>query len=145
MVERFLQWRLPENFNPDGGISFKKMFNENTPHPMKYEPVGTNLFDYTQAKEMIRYLLEGLPDATESSQRSYDQGFTEGRRTGNIQLAEQVAQLRQERDADRLAEQIYALAEKVIISEEPLHFVRKDPLPSQIAAVIRGEVKDGKR
>ena len=58
MVERFLQWKLPENFNPDCGISFKKMFNENTPHPMKHEPVGTNLFDADQVEAMIRYILE---------------------------------------------------------------------------------------
>ena len=63
MVERFLQWKLPENFNPDGGISFKKMFNEHTDHPMKHEPVGTNLFDYTQAEQMVRYIVDGLPSA----------------------------------------------------------------------------------
>jgi hypothetical protein len=58
MVDRFLAWKLPENFNPDCGISFKKDFNENTPHPMKHEPTGTNLFDASQAEEMIRYMLE---------------------------------------------------------------------------------------
>jgi len=61
MVERFLMWRLPENFNPDGGISFKPTFNEHTPHPMKSEPVGTNLFDYTQAEAMVRYMIDGMP------------------------------------------------------------------------------------
>ena len=30
MVDRFLQWRLPENFSPVAGISFKKTFNENS-------------------------------------------------------------------------------------------------------------------
>jgi hypothetical protein len=63
MVERFLRWRLPENFNPDGGISFKPMFNEHTAHPMKAEPVGTNLFDFTQAEGMIRYMVEGMEPA----------------------------------------------------------------------------------
>jgi len=61
MVNRFLAWRLPENFNPDGGISFKQMRNENTPYPAKNEPVGTNLLDMTQAEEMIRYLVDGMP------------------------------------------------------------------------------------
>lgn len=61
MTERFLGWRLPENFNPDCGISFKRDFNEHTDHPMKHEPVGTNLLDYTQARDMVRYLVEGLP------------------------------------------------------------------------------------
>ena len=61
MVIRFLCWRLPESFNPDGGISFEKTYNENTPWPMTHEPVGTNLFDYTQAEAMVRFMLEGLP------------------------------------------------------------------------------------
>lgn len=61
MVDRFLEWRLPENFNPDAGISFKPHFNEHTAHPMNHEPTGTNLFDATQAKEMVRYLLDGMP------------------------------------------------------------------------------------
>ena len=62
MVDRFLRWRLPEHFNPDGGISFQRTFNENSPFgPMKHEPVGTNLFDATQADAMVRHMLEGLP------------------------------------------------------------------------------------
>lgn len=61
MVDRFLSWRLPENFSPDAGISFKAEFNENTPWPMKHEPVGTNLFDATQARAMVLHMLEGLP------------------------------------------------------------------------------------
>jgi hypothetical protein len=63
MVNRFLMWRLPENFNPDAGISFKPVYNEHTAWPMKHEPVGTNLFDATQAEAMIRYLIEGMPEA----------------------------------------------------------------------------------
>jgi hypothetical protein len=31
MVDRFLGWRLPENFNPDGGISFTRIGNEHRP------------------------------------------------------------------------------------------------------------------
>lgn len=61
MVERFLGWKLPENFNPDGGVSFKKIRNEHTAYPAKNEPVGTNLFDAVQAEEMVRYLVDGLP------------------------------------------------------------------------------------
>lgn len=65
MVDRFLGWKLPENFNPDGGVSFpKKMFNEHTtPHPMKYEPIGTNLLDAEQATAMVRHMIEGMPQA----------------------------------------------------------------------------------
>lgn len=60
MVARFLSWRLPENFRPDAGISFKATFNEKTPHPMRHEPMGTNLFDATQAEAMVRHMVEGL-------------------------------------------------------------------------------------
>lgn len=81
LVNRFLGWRLPENFNPDDGISFKRMFNEHTAHPMKHEPTGTNLFDATQATEMVRHILNGMPDHAPSIPRrivqistSYDQG-----------------------------------------------------------------------
>lgn len=61
MVSRFLSWKLPEHFNPDGGISFERDYNQNTPYPAKHEPVGTNLFDATQATAMVRYMLDGLP------------------------------------------------------------------------------------
>jgi hypothetical protein len=61
MVSRFLMWKLPENFTPDAGISFKADFNEGTDWPMKHEPSGTNLFDVGQADAMIRYLVDGLP------------------------------------------------------------------------------------
>lgn len=57
MVSRFLTWKLPADFSPDGGISFKPFFNENTPHPMKAVPVGTNLFTATQAEAMIRHMV----------------------------------------------------------------------------------------
>ena len=61
MVDRFLCWDLPENFNPDAGISFKPTFNEHTPHPMRHEPSGTNLFDATQAEAMVRFMVKGMP------------------------------------------------------------------------------------
>lgn len=57
MVDRFLGWRLPEEFSPDAGISFKAEYNENTECPMKHEPVGTNLFNAEQAEQMVRYML----------------------------------------------------------------------------------------
>ena len=53
-----------------GGISFKPTFND-TPEtmralglkePMKSDPSGTNLFDAMQAEEMVRHMLEGLPE-----------------------------------------------------------------------------------
>jgi hypothetical protein len=64
MVNRFLQWKLPETFNPDGGISFKREFNEHTAYPMKHEPSGTNLLDAVQAEAMVRHMIEGMPDVS---------------------------------------------------------------------------------
>lgn len=63
MTERFLGWKLPKNFRPDAGISFKPTFNDHLPQPMRHEPTGTNLFDYAQAKAMVEYMLEGLPES----------------------------------------------------------------------------------
>lgn len=66
MVNRFLAWRLPKNFNPDDGISFEPEFNveynakQGRP-PQRREPRGTNLFDATQAEAMVRHLVDGLP------------------------------------------------------------------------------------
>lgn len=65
MVNRFLGWKLPANFHPDAGISFKAAFNEHTAHPMKHEPSGTNLFDADQATAMVRYMIDGLAHAEE--------------------------------------------------------------------------------
>lgn len=60
MVDRFLMWKLPGDFSPDGGVTFTKTFNENTPYPAKHEPVGTNLLTATQAEQMVRHMTEGL-------------------------------------------------------------------------------------
>jgi hypothetical protein len=57
MVNRFLGWKLPENFNPDAGISYTRP-NYPASHP---GPIGTNLFDAMQADAMVRYMLEGAP------------------------------------------------------------------------------------
>ncbi|MDE2105307.1 MAG: hypothetical protein KGL39_49230, partial [Patescibacteria group bacterium] len=56
MVDRFLGWKLPGDFNPDGGISFSQYGNVNTPYQYKREPTGTNLFDAAQAEAMIRFM-----------------------------------------------------------------------------------------
>lgn len=65
MVDRFLQWKLPADFNPDGGISFEPEYNKEymARHgrpPMKHEPVGTNLLTAEQAEKMVRFMLEPL-------------------------------------------------------------------------------------
>ncbi len=54
MVENFLRWRLPKDFNPDGGIEYKdKKFV--CPSAL----TGTNLFTYEQAREMVDFMLTG--------------------------------------------------------------------------------------
>ena len=61
MVEQFLRWKLPEPWRPDGGISFQPTYQGVGGTTMKREPIGTNLFDYTQAKAMVLHMLDGLP------------------------------------------------------------------------------------
>lgn len=61
MAERFLSWKLPEGFNPDGGVSFDPVGNAGTQYEYRRQPIGTNLLDYMQAKEMVQHMLEGLP------------------------------------------------------------------------------------
>jgi len=48
-VDRFLGWKLPDDFSPDGGISFKKG---------PFDTIGTNLFTAQQAQEMFEYVLD---------------------------------------------------------------------------------------
>jgi hypothetical protein len=60
MVNRFLCWKLPQPWHPDGGITFTPVSNTGTDYEYKHEPVGTNLFDYTQAEAMVRHMLEGI-------------------------------------------------------------------------------------
>ena len=52
MVERFLTWKLPDDFYPDGGITFKPL-----PIPPHTWPTGTNLLHAGQAEQMIRHIL----------------------------------------------------------------------------------------
>jgi hypothetical protein len=61
MVNRFLAWKLPADFHPDNGISFKR--ESDYDHPQfgraKYEPIGTNLLTADQAKAMFAHCVEG--------------------------------------------------------------------------------------
>lgn len=65
MAERFLAWKLPDNFHPDAGITFTPEYNveynatQGKP-PSRHEPTGTNLFNYTQAEAMVRHMIEGI-------------------------------------------------------------------------------------
>ena len=64
-AEKFLCWKLPENFSPDCGISFKSESDFNHPEfgRHKFEPVGTNLFNFEQAKAMMAFCLDELLDS----------------------------------------------------------------------------------
>jgi hypothetical protein len=54
IVGRFLSWKLPSDFSPDSGISFKP-WSDNPIH----HPTGTNLLNADQAKAMFGYVLAG--------------------------------------------------------------------------------------
>lgn len=73
MVERFLAWRLPANFNPDNGIGVER---PNYGPNVQWEPLGTNLFDYTQAEAMVRHMLEGLPPLDHNDRLARRMGAT---------------------------------------------------------------------
>jgi hypothetical protein len=67
MVDRFLMWKLPADFAPDAGISYKR-----PNYDQSWSPVGTNLLDATQAEAMVRHMVEGLaesPSAAEAVKR----------------------------------------------------------------------------
>lgn len=57
MVDRFLGWRLPADFSPDGGIIFS-----HTSGGHANAPTGTNLFTAAQAEAMVRYMMEVAHD-----------------------------------------------------------------------------------
>jgi hypothetical protein len=51
MVTRFLTWKLPETFCPDGYIGFNREGAENA------WPTGTNLFSAPEVKAMLRHMV----------------------------------------------------------------------------------------
>jgi len=53
MVNRFLSWKLPADFNPDGGVSKRE----------GAMPVGTNLLTAVQARAMLEHVLGVAPAA----------------------------------------------------------------------------------
>ena len=66
MVQRFLSWKLPEDFRPDAGIRFDPYFNvafnaKRGLPPQKHEPVGTNLLNAEQARQMLEHVLADAP------------------------------------------------------------------------------------
>lgn len=53
MVNKFLGWKLPDDFSPDCSISFREklIFGNHI-----FKPTGTNLFTATQAKAMFEFV-----------------------------------------------------------------------------------------
>jgi hypothetical protein len=64
MVDRFLGWRLPEPWNPDGGVSYTRPNYAHAPAPHDW-PVGTNLLDAAQAEAMVRHMIAEMPAASD--------------------------------------------------------------------------------
>jgi hypothetical protein len=57
MIERFLCWRLPDDFAPDAGISFDPKHEHDSP----FWPTGTNLLHAGQVKEMLLHVISDAP------------------------------------------------------------------------------------
>lgn len=150
MVDRFLCWKLPEDFNPDGGISFKKTFNDHLPQPQKHEPVGTNLFSADQATAMVRYLVEDASQGGSSDQSEAADGPSETILKGAAiadtafgRLTEECAELRaqvkrQWKPSDKeLAE--WALE----CSDAALEVVRDEAFLPKSAPALRSSLSSG--
>jgi hypothetical protein len=74
MVDRFLSWKLPKDFSPDSGISFKptKPY-EGDEYGNSWWPVGTNLLSADQARAMVVHMLQGIiPPECASSEEQGD-------------------------------------------------------------------------
>ena len=68
MVNRFLAWRLPDDFHPDGGVKFER---PPYPFPAPQWPSGTNLLTAAQAKDMLTHVLgDVLAEAAKSERRA---------------------------------------------------------------------------
>jgi len=70
MADKFLGWKLPEGFWPDGGVSFARTCNswidgefvKDAPRQPQDWPIGTNLLSAEQAEQMFNYC---FPDVVE--------------------------------------------------------------------------------
>lgn len=86
MVDRFLIWKLPDDFSPDGGIHFDRVSNSGTPHAYRHEPVGTNLFTATQATKMVEHMVADMPaDLLPYQQRVIDERDELAARLGKLE------------------------------------------------------------
>lgn len=75
MVDRFLGWKLPEDFGPDSYITFDREKAKQNPN---FWPVGTNLFTAGQARQMVEHMLaDVMPEGydTEAEGDAYMDGY----------------------------------------------------------------------
>lgn len=161
MVNKFLAWKLPQDFAPDAGISFDKW-------PTDFDklgwPTGTNIFTADQARAMIEHMMTVMaPDrfATEEEGEAYFHGYFDGhneatpktladglvdRRVRQLEIAMNLkteAQYRQELanawqliDAERSATRL--MREKLQATNSAAH-----SLAAQLCAVAEVAEKDG--
>ena len=95
VVNRFLCWKLPQDFYPDCGITFQR--EGPYEHPVygriKYEPTGTNLLHAGQAKAMFEHCLQGLwPEQRIADLENEVNHLRAALRTANSFLAEKGAE-----------------------------------------------------
>lgn len=62
MVDRFLSWKLPQNFHPDSFISFDREKHDAWGGYPNSWPTGTNLLTAEQAKAMLEHVLQPQPE-----------------------------------------------------------------------------------
>ncbi len=72
MATAFLSWPIPRDFAPDGGISFEPTYSGVGGVRVPRQPVGTNLFTYSQALAMARYMLAAARSAGITAQGGTD-------------------------------------------------------------------------
>jgi hypothetical protein len=93
MVSRFLGWKLPDDFAPDGGISFDG--RADLPWPKnEVWPTGTNLLNDPQARAMFAHC---LPD---DDVWTKERTWTPAPASGGVTV-ETVGFIRRRRDGDR--------------------------------------------
>ena len=90
MVNKFLSWKLPTNFYPDAGISFTPKYNVGTPYERNHEPIGTNLFDADQARQMFEYCC--AEELTKREAAARQQGFEEGKQAGRDEVLTKLSE-----------------------------------------------------
>ncbi len=103
LVTRFLSWKLPKDFNPDGGVKFYGTYEYTSP----YWPVGTNLFTAIQAREMLIHVLgeKFITDARAESEEegdAYTRGWFDGSNDRNDEIESLRARVTELEEANRI-------------------------------------------